>query len=404
MADLEYWLWLSTAGMSPLSQTQLLDRFGSAEEIFHAPREAFDGLNLNPRDRELLESRNLDRAYQVLNTCREQELRIVTYRDSAYPSRLRQISAPPVVLYLRGELPSLDSDPAIAVIGTRRATPYGLKMARTLSYQIARSGGLIISGLTQGIDAMAAQGALQGDGRVLAVLGTCHELDRSFLSRDVVAAGGVLISEYAPGTPSRRYHFRERNRIAAGLSLGVVVVEAPAKSGALLFAEEALEQGKEIFAVPGNADAESSAGTLSLIRDGAMLVTSGWDVMSEFEALYPGRMKRVPAGLEPPALPPREGEREEKAQEPAPPEKHDRPEPEARKEPPMKLRDQLSTLSEDQLKIITAIEKNASHIDDIIEATGLSTATVLAQLTVLQVKGWVRREPGMRIALNITKK
>ena len=399
MADLEYWLWLSTAGLTLSAQAQLLDRFGDAEEIFHATREAFDGLSLGQRDKALLEDRALDRAYQVLGACREQDLRIITYRDSAYPSRLRQISAPPVVLYVKGKLPSLDSEPAIAVIGTRRASPYGLKMARTLSYQIASGGGLIISGLTQGIDAMAARGALQADGTVLAVLGTEIDRERSALAKDVVAAGGVLISEYAPGTVSQRHHFRERNRIAAGLSVGVVVVEAPAKSGALLFAEEALEQGKEIFAVPGNADADNSAGTLSLIRDGAGLATCGWDVLSEFEALYPGRMKRVSPQLRPPELQPVEPESRTPAEKPQPPRS-----PEPREEMPRNLRDQLATLSEDQLKIITAIEKDATHIDDIIEATGLSTATVLAQLTVLQVKGWIRREPGMRIVLNIRKK
>ena len=399
MADLEYWLWLSTAGLTLSAQAQLLDRFGDAEEIFHATREAFDGLSLGQRDKALLEDRALDRAYQALRACREQDLRIITYRDSAYPSRLRQISAPPVVLYVKGKLPSLDSEPAIAVIGTRRASPYGLKMARTLSYQIASGGGLIISGLTQGIDAMAARGALQADGTVLAVLGTEIDRERSALAKDVVAAGGVLISEYAPGTVSQRHHFRERNRIAAGLSVGVVVVEAPAKSGALLFAEEALEQGKEIFAVPGNADADNSAGTLSLIRDGAGLATCGWDVLSEFEALYPGRMKRVSPQLRPPELQPVEPESRTPAEKPQPPRS-----PEPREEMPRNLRDQLATLSEDQLKIITAIEKDATHIDDIIEATGLSTATVLAQLTVLQVKGWIRREPGMRIVLNIRKK
>ena len=399
MADLEYWLWLSTAGLTLSAQAQLLDRFGDAEEIFHATREAFDGLSLGQRDKALLEDRALDQAYQVLGACREQDLRIITYRDSAYPSRLRQISAPPVVLYVKGKLPSLDSEPAIAVIGTRRASPYGLKMARTLSYQIASGGGLIISGLTQGIDAMAARGALQADGTVLAVLGTEIDRERSALAKDVVAAGGVLISEYAPGTVSQRHHFRERNRIAAGLSVGVVVVEAPAKSGALLFAEEALEQGKEIFAVPGNADADNSAGTLSLIRDGAGLATCGWDVLSEFEALYPGRMKRVSPQLRPPELQPVEPESRTPAEKPQPPRS-----PEPREEMPRNLRDQLATLSEDQLRIITAIEKDATHIDDIIEATGLSTATVLAQLTVLQVKGWIRREPGMRIVLNIRKK
>lgn len=324
-----------------------------------------------------------------------QGLRIITLQDAAYPNRLRNIYAPPVVLYVRGALPLVDENALIAVIGTRKASPYGLRMGRELAAQISRCGGIVVSGLTAGVDAAAARGALEADGVCVGVLGTPHEYEHGELSREL-AVRGALISEYPPGTEPQRSFFRERNRIAAGLSVGVVVVEAPERSGTRLFAVEAAEQGKELFAVPGNADAENSAGTLALLKEGAKLVTNGWDVLCEFEALYPDKLRYCEDA--------RTGEAEAAPapSEPAAPAKKDIDKKESKGY--IDLAEQLSALTEDQLKIVTAIDRSASHIDDIIEATGLSTATVLAQLTILEIKGYVRREAGRRIALNTAKK
>ena len=208
-----------------------------------------------------------------------------------------------------------------------------------------------------------------------------------------------MISEYGPTMPMKKAYFRERNRISAGISLGVAAIEAPAVSGTALFVEEAVEQGKEIFAVPSNADSASSAGTLDMLRDGAKLITCGWDAVSEFQWLYPDKLHR-----------PREADSAENAVI-IPAAAEEKPENETKKvidkendRGYIDLKEQLSALSETQLRIITAIDKNAGHIDDIIEATGLPTATVLAQLTVLEIKGFVRREAGRRISLNTAKK
>jgi len=386
MSAIKYWVWLSSlTGISALSKAKLLHRYGDAETIFFLPHgEAAESGLLARTETEELEKRDLTAADRILGACESQGLQILTIQDAAYPNRLKYISAPPAVLYVKGRLPHIDEEAAIAVVGTRRASPYGIKMARDLSGEIVRSGGIVISGLTAGIDAMAARGALLAGGTCIGVLGTSHEAEKSELAADV-AAYGALVSEYPPMSPACRHFFRERNRVSAGLSVGVVVVEAPERSGARLFANEANEQGRMIFAVPGNADAPNSVGTLAMMQDGAKPVARGWDVMCEFEALYPQKVHR---SAEPPARPEPAAVTAENAGTRSKPD----------------LREQLSSLSEDQLKIIAAIDKSAGHIDDIIEATGLGTAKVLSLLTVLEIKGFVRREAGRRIVLNTAKK
>ena len=399
MASIKYWVWLSAqTGVSSAAKAALLRHYGDAEAAFFAPHGEFGRIKgLSAGDAAILESRDLSGVEEILADCRRLELRPVTMQDADYPRRLRNIFAPPAVIYVKGKLPELDDEAAIAVIGTRKASPYGLKTGSRLAYEIAKCGGIVVSGLTAGIDAAAARGALMADGVCIGVLGTSHDLEKGSLARDV-AARGALISEYPPGTQPLRSHFRERNRISAGISVGVAVVEAPEKSGALLFAAEANEQGKEIFAVPGNVDAPNSAGTISLMQEGAKPVRTGWDVLCEFEALFPGKLRQAETVGMPEISenPPENGEREAESGKKGIDKEKSRGY--------IDLKEQLAQLSEEQLRIISAIDRGASHIDDVIEKTGLSTPKVLAQLTVLEIKGFIRREPGKRIALNTAKK
>ena len=404
MPALKYWLWVSGADISARAKAMLIKHYGSAEAAFYAPEGDFRYVKgLTAADTALLERRDTRRATEIAEACIRQGIQIITMQDAAYPKRLRNIYDPPVVLYVKGRLPDVDDNALISVIGTRKPSFYGEKMCRDLSYQISRSGGIVVSLLTQGIDRRAAEAALLAGRPCVGVLGTPHELERGDLAQDV-AAHGALISEYAPGTARQNQFFRERNRVAAGLSVGVVVVEAPERSGTRLFVLDAIDQGKEIFAVPGNADASNSAGTIALIKEGAKLVTSGAEVMSEFEGLYPDKIRLSSE------LPPENGfVAEQMARPPVYDEKKKRPDEQKSVDKEngrgyIDLKEQLAALSEPQLQIIAAIDKNASHIDDIIEATGLSTATVLAQLTVLEIKGYVRREAGRRFILNTAKK
>lgn len=402
MAAIKYWLWLSTqTRLSPRAKALLAEYYGGAEEAFHAPAGDYSRVpGLGKLEAQLLEKRDMSRVEPVLAACHSQGIDIVTLQDAGYPARLRNTFAPPVVLYVKGRLKGLDEEPAVAVIGTRRASPYGMKMGRKLAWEIASSGATVISLLTQGVDREAAKGALLAGGRCIGVLGTAHREQLSSLERDVIRSG-ALISEYPPGTQGMKGFFRERNRIAAGLSVGVAVVEAPKDSGALLFAAEALEQGREIFAVPGNADAPNSQGTIELIKQGAKPVTCGWDVLEEFKALYPekireGREFKAPESGPPRAVKPRE---ESRKTAPAPKKEIDKEKGKGY----IDLREQLTELSEEQMEIVKAIAEGWQHIDDIIEATGYTAAKVLSQLTVLEIKGYVKRSAGRRISLNLTR-
>lgn len=391
MSVLKYWLWLSDAPVSTRAKAALIRRYGDAETAYFAPSGEFASIeHVTPTEAAILERRDLSRTDAISRACLEQNISIVTLQDAAYPKRLKSIYDPPVVLYVKGKLPVVDDNALVAVVGTRKASSYGLKMAQRLAFDISKCGGIVVSGLTAGIDAQAAKGAMLAGAACVAVLGSSHEQSNSRITQDVELSG-ALISEYAPGTIGRKSFFRDRNRIGAGLSVATVVVEAPAKSGALLFAQEAAEQGREVFAVPGNADSLNSAGTIALLKSGAKPVTEGWDVLCEFVSRFPDKLH--------------------------PAEKEELPEPASEEKPqsaraaklstaqrPAELKAQLDKLNEPQLKIITAIDSDTNHIDDIMEATGFSSSQVLTQLTLLEIKGYVRRLPGNRVALNIAKK
>ena len=401
MAAIEYWLWLSTsAKLSPRAKTVLLKHYGSPEAMYEAPRgEITKLLGRHSEGAETLEKRDLSSALRTIDRCKMQNIEVISIDDPRYPVRLKNIYAPPHIIYVKGRLPKIDEEPAIAVIGTRNASPYGIKMGRKLGFEIAKCGGVVISGLTKGIDAAGAEGALIADGKCIGVLGVPHELARGKMAEEL-AVRGALISEYPPGAGVHRQFFRARNRIAAGLSIGVVVVEAPFKSGTKLFVDEAVEQGKEIFAVPGNADCENCAGTNAMLKDGAKPVTEGWDVMSEFAKLYPEKIKRSTERIPGTCVKPEQSE-------PVKTEKTHKDNKKVIDKPDsteyIDLKKQLESLSPSQLSIVSAMDREAMQVDEIIERTHLSPAKVLADLTLLQLKGCVSQQSGKRFTLNIKR-
>ena len=413
MSSIRYWVWLSSvSAANPRARFALAEHYGDAEKAFLAPAGEFKTIpGLSANEAALFEKRDLREADRILETCRRENITILTMADAAYPRRLKNIYDPPVVLYVKGRLPDVDAIPSVAVIGTRSATPYGLKMGRDIAFEISRCGGIIVSGLTEGIDRAAARGCLLAGGTCIGVLGTAHGTDGEL--REDVIASGALVSEYPPGAKQQNRFFRERNRVSSGLSHAVCVVEAPEQSGALLFAKEALEQGREIFAVPGNADAENAAGIMTLLKQGARPAARGWDVLEDLSLIYPDKL-RTPDGEkcrapDPEPLPVKA--KSAKKTPAAEPKTEPLPSPSTKKEIDKEsdagyidLHEQLKKLSADQLQIVTAIGRGETHIDDIIEATGMSAAKVLSQLTILEIKGYIRRTAGRQVSLNIKAK
>lgn len=428
MSELRYWVWLSALQqVRPRAKKLLLERLGGARGVYFARQEDYERIEfLNDNERRALCNKNIDAARRIITSCADREIRIITLKDAAYPLRLAEIYAPPLVLYVRGQLPPIDDSCAVAIVGTRGASPYGLKMAQQMGYGIAKSGGVVISGLTRGIDAAAARGALLGGGKCVGVLGTA--IDQEFESESTaysVLLYGAVVSEYPPGARPGAHAFRERNRITSGLSVATLVIEAPARSGAILFAHEALEQGREVYVVPGNADSPSAEGSNKLMMEGAHPVLRAWDLMSEFSGRFPDvhepdrkaklNEELVQDGIDRESEEPDDddgGEKKKtgrrlsrfkkKRREKNADAKKDVDKPET--EEYIDLQKQLEGLSEAQLKIVSAITAPHTHVDDIIERCGLPAAQVLGELTMLRIKGCVIDEPGKRFSLNITQK
>lgn len=369
-------VWFSTlTDVSINSKMALIDTFGSAEAAFNAPAGAITGIEgVTAHDAEILERKDLSAAEDTLKKCIRNGIMVLTPDMDGYPRRLKDIFGPPTALYVKGTLPVIDGEPVLAIIGTREPTDYGRRMALDISYQYALCGGTVVSGLTRGIDELAAKGAAAAGGKVIGVLGTEITAYNGRLE-DKILKNGAIVSEYPPDTPSQKHFYRHRNRIAAGLSAGVCAVEAPAKSGTLLFIAEALEQGKEIFALPGNADSENSAGTLRCIREGAAMVTSGREIAEELSYMFPDRLDASVTETYRSAQSKKTIDNENGG---------------CYIDLPVSLRE---SLSDSQKTIVTAVLNGANSIDAIVRATGLSAAAVLAQVTILEVKKILSDDP-----------
>ena len=415
---LVHWIWFATRPFSDRVKVNLLQHFSDPEEVYFADQGAFSAVDgLTKEQLEALEDKSLLQAEVILRQCSREKISILTFRDAGYPARLKNIADPPCVLYYKGRLPDFDGSPLIGVVGTRRASAYGLTAAKRLGYQIARCGGIVVSGMAHGIDSMAMGGALTAGREVVGVLGCGADIvyppSNTSLFGDVENYGCIL-SEFPPGTPPIGRNFPRRNRIISGLSCGVLVVEAPEKSGALITANQALEQGRDVFVVPGNIDVDSFVGSNRLLRDGAIAVSSGWDVMCEYEALYPDKICRDEKKVHLSAYSDevRQAQEPEKplakvAQKPAIPKKSKEKKRESDKKsidnganPPYSdVNKDLSALSPEERAIASALLDGERLVDDVIAEVGLPTAKVLATLTLMEIKGTVKRLPGKRITL-----
>src|SRR5438067_2699655 len=296
------WIALNmTPGIGPRAAAKLLERFGSAEAVFGATRAELEALRLRPEAVESIRAREFfEKAEAEVERVRSMGVDVLLLDDGVYPALLREIFDPPITLYVKGAWSECLEQPTVAMVGSRRCSTYGQNAATMLARDLAQKGVTIISGLARGIDAAAHRGALEAGGRTVAVMGTgideVYPRDHKKLVDEILANKGALVSEFPLETPPAPQNFPYRNRIISGLSLGVVLVEAAENSGSLITARLAMEQNREVFAVPGNITSRNSFGTNYLITGaGAKLVQQWQDVASELPAEIAARLLPPPS-------------------------------------------------------------------------------------------------------------
>jgi len=336
---------------------RLLDRFKTPEAVFHAPTKELSKIEgLGEKVAQEIRKGPLEKVVEKeLYLLRGVGGRVITLKDEEYPKRLKDIYDPPALLYVRGELKKED-ELAVAIVGSRKTTPYGRWLTEKVSQELARHGVTIVSGMARGIDSLAHWGAISGAGRTIAVLGCGVDVIYPSENRNLFAKiidHGAILSEFRMSSPPEGGHFPRRNRIISGVSLGVVVVQASEKSGSLITAGYALEQGREVFAVPGNVGTESSRGTHRLIKEGAKLVESSEDILEEILPQWTGEREATP-----------------------------------------KVETQKTDLTEEEKVLYELLGETPLHIDTMIRESRLDPGKVSSLLLNLELKGLVSQWPG----------
>ena len=359
-----FWLALNLVpGVGPITFKRLLNRFGSPKDVFNAPISSLQKVEgINKKTIKNIKDFDLDRHLkQEIILMKRYETDFITCNDRTYPQNLLNIYAPPPVLYVRGKI-NKDDKKSIAVVGSRRATPYGMMITKKLCSQIASLNITVVSGLARGIDTAAHQGALEANGRTIAVLGCGvdiiypHENKKIFFQ---IIENGAIISEFPMSTKPEAFNFPRRNRIISGLSLGTVVVEAGKKSGALITAQFALQQGRDVFAVPGKVTSLASSGTNYLIKQGAYLVEDAYDIINEISPMA-----------------------------------------EVKKEIFSNIKSEPTFKNENEKKIYDLLGSEPIHIDNIISSSHLSPSIVMGILLNLELQGSIVQYPGKMFARN----
>ncbi len=352
--DKKFWVGFNLVkGIGAVRVRALLDYFESLEDAWSAPADQLREAGLNPKVVETLEklraSVDLDRIWAQIE---KQGIRVLTWQDELYPPRLAEIEQPPPVLYLRGEI-NMDDHFAVAIVGTRRITPYGRQITEELASFLAGQGITVVSGLARGVDAVAHSAALKAGGRTIGVLGS--GVDKIYPPEHLqmaeqMAKHGAVISDYAVGTPPDSSNFPPRNRIISGLSMATVAIEAGETSGALITAEFAAEQGREVFAVPGSILAPQSKGTNKLIQNGAHPLLSPQDLLQALNLTRAGEFKAARKAIPADAL---------------------------------------------EAQLLGTLGAEPVHVDEIRNQTGLPIEKVSSTLTLMELKGMVRQVGGM---------
>ncbi|MEK7724550.1 MAG: DNA-processing protein DprA [Acidobacteriota bacterium] len=370
--------WISlnmTPFVGPRASAKLLQRFGSAGNVFHATRSELQSLRLRAESIESIQNKEFhEKAEEELENVKKLGGDVLILDDGSYPFLLREIPDPPITLYVMGDWQSCFDAPCVGVVGSRRCSTYGENASLMLSRDLANQGICIVSGLARGIDSAAHRGAIEAKGKTIAVLGTgldnVYPKENAKLVDEILASGGAVITQFPLGTPPLKENFPYRNRVISGLSLGVLVVEASERSGSLITARLATEQNREVFAVPGNITSKNSFGTNYLIKSGAKLVQQWQDVVNE-----------LPTDISVEILPPRM-------------EKQVEAKPQAELLP--------ADLTEQERKIWSLLSTDEPvHIDVLVEMTGYSVGDLLMSLLGLEMRELIREVTAKRYAKRI---
>lgn len=405
MDDLVYWLWLSLS-LPPASPTfaRLYAHTPSAKGIFDMDADTVRRLaGTHAKDAERLLSHDLAPAEHLLAFCRRKEIGLLPYSSELYPPLLRNIDDPPVLLYYRGHMPDLSCSFPCAVVGMRRMTEYGRRSAFHISLDLARAGATLVSGMARGIDGVSLAAACAVGRPSVAVFGCgidiCYPKEHLTLAREIVKYGAI-VTEYPPGTPAYSFHFPQRNRIISGMCAAVAVIEGREESGSLITARCATAQGRTVYAMPGNIDAETSEGTSLLLKNGARVLTAADDILREFEFVYTGiinpyllnepvsvRMEDVLRRLD-------VGQKRRRTDRPSEP-------PEGEPKTPTRAEgaseQTLAAMTEAQRRLYERIPADDScDVEELCE-TGLSMPAVMRELLALELLRCIEMLPGERV-------
>jgi DNA processing protein len=368
--DLADWIALNMVrGIGPKTANQLLKHFGSPAQVFTASRSALEKEGLKPQTiQELKDSEILEKANAEIERLEALAARVITLEDEDYPVSLREIYDPPIAIYVRGDLTAAVRRPCLGIVGSRRCSTYGINAAQSLARDLSANGLTIVSGMARGIDAASHRGALEAGGLTLAIIGTGLETtypkEHKKLEDEIISQGAV-ISEFPLGTPPLPQNFPYRNRVISGLCFGVMVVEAAEHSGSLITARLAYEQGREVFAIPGNITSQTSFGPNFLIKDGAKLVQHWRDVVEEL----PREIKQAILGV-----PAKDGEKDGTNIEP--------------------LFEALE-FTDAERKVLDLLTSEApAHIDQLLMASEIGQAELLSALLTLEMKDRIKQLPG----------
>lgn len=366
MDKIKYWLWLHTRDLSSIKANNLLSHFDSITDIYNATNyDTIDGIKLDKRAISSLMNKDLSKVDKITTYCTKNGVDIITREDRRYPLSLTHIYNPPILLFVRGDISYLNNNLCISFVGTRKCSVYGIKAADKIAGDLSQYGVVIVSGMAKGIDTASHEGTLRAKGKTVAVLGSgidvCYPKQNKSLM-EKIATTGAVITEYIPGTPPDAGNFPARNRIISGLSRGVVITEAPERSGSLITASLAADQGKDVFAVPGDITNPCSVGSNRLIADGAKLITCAEDILEEYKDEYPHLEKGAVI-------------KEEKKTNSA-------------------VEDLIEGYNDDEKALLRAIGLKEVHIDDIISESGLESGQVLSLLTIFEISGIVEQKSG----------